>query len=157
MQRSVLEGKLAGAREACWWRHCRAPPSRGSMQGSAAVQLGPAAASDISRRSSNSARVRSGPLSPAWPGSSSAVRALLMPASTPPRSRGRMQLQSMHRCIDYGVVVVSRKGMGVWLRQEMGVQDPVGFWDPLGLSADKDQADVMKGSVACIALHACII
>ncbi|CAE7476359.1 FCPB [Symbiodinium sp. CCMP2592] len=23
---------------------------------------------------------------------------------------------------------------------EMGVQDPVGFWDPLGLSADKDQA-----------------
>eukprot|EP00439_Symbiodinium_sp_Y106_P001703 s11168_g1.t1 len=34
----------------------------------------------------------------------------------------------------------------VWLQQEMGVQDPVGFWDPLGLSADKDQAD-MKGSV----------
>ena len=45
----------------------------------------------------------------------------------------------------------------VWLQQEMGVQDPVGFWDPLGLSADKDQADIMKGSVACIALHACII
>ena len=68
-----------------------------------------------------------------------------------------MQLQSMHRCVDYGVVVVSRKGMGVWLRQEMGVQDPVGFWDPLGLSADKDQADITKGSVVCIASHACII
>ena len=114
MQRRVLVGKLAGAREACWWRHCRAPPSRGSMQGSAAVQLGPAAASDISRRSSNSARVRSGPLSPAWPGSSSAVRALLMRASTPPRSRGRMQLQSMHRCIDYGVGcgITERSGCG---------------------------------------------
>ena len=23
---------------------------------------------------------------------------------------------------------------------ELGVQDPIGFWDPLGLSADKDQA-----------------
>jgi hypothetical protein len=23
---------------------------------------------------------------------------------------------------------------------EAGVQDPVGFWDPLGLSADKDEA-----------------
>ena len=24
--------------------------------------------------------------------------------------------------------------------KELGVQDPVGFWDPLGLSADKDEA-----------------
>ena len=24
--------------------------------------------------------------------------------------------------------------------KELGVQDPIGFWDPLGLSADKDEA-----------------
>lgn len=29
--------------------------------------------------------------------------------------------------------------------QELGVQDPVGFWDPLGLAADKDKAQ-QRGS-----------
>lgn len=24
--------------------------------------------------------------------------------------------------------------------KQLGVQDPIGFWDPLGLSADKDEA-----------------
>ena len=41
--------------------------------------------------------------------------------------------------------------------KELGVQDPIGFWDPLGLSADKDEAtfkrrravEIKHGRIVC--------